>query len=1221
MTEHEAHPKRRLASSGALVLIAILLFFGLPTVLHAQIDTGGLTGTVTDSTGAKIVGAQVTLTNTDTTVAIKTYTTSTGTYVFGSVKAGSYSLNATSKGFKAYRANGIQVHVQQTNSLDIQLQVGDATEQVTVSTSAALIQTEDATVGQTIDGQTMNDMPLNGRDWASLGQISAGVTTTAGGAAGGGNFVVNGVNYWQNDYRLDGIDNNVEMYGGQTGSNATVTPPPDAVQEFKLQTGDFNAEFGHSTGGVINAVIKSGGNQVHGDLWEYVRNTILDANDYFNKNQTTIAPRSPYHQNQFGGTVGGPVYLGKIYDGRNKSFFFFDYQGTRIISPEPSTVSVPTALEQSSGFTNLTDLLTYSNSASTPAQKDSLGRSFLQGTVFDPATTRMVPAGAVDQVSGLLNTSGSAIAVRDPFFTGSSMNGITNFTTLASELNQISSNRLDSNAVKLMGVYPKPTAAGITNNYHQNGAQTNTINQFDIRGDQNFGTKDIVFGVFNFWHYDIKNPGSLPGIADGGGWATGDNPSPHYAVAAGYTHLVSPDVVNEFHFGFGHDIDNILPNESSTMGIPAQYGIQGLPQVPLNGGLPTISIGGLQGLGIAGWMPTIRTIYYTELADSVTKVYGGHALKAGAQVDKINGNITQPTYGRGDFNFSGQYSDIPYSGNGVAAIADILVTPGAPTAAGGIPNLGGVSSYSGSAFSNVKDERYYMGLYLQDDWKVTPKLTLNLGVRWDFNTPYKEVDGKQANFIPSGSGNGVGGTYYIPNKTCNTTRSASFNALLAKDAITVDCIPSLYTGMSQFTNYAPRIGFAYHFLPKVVVRGGYGIAYGALGNIGFGGTLGQNYPFSFTINSPSSNSTQPVILPNGATATMENTFGAIDLTNPASVTPANGIGLFGRQWNYQTPYTQTMNLAFQFQLDRNDAISVGYVGALGRHLDNTSSTNQPSQIVAPGANEIAYVPDPDFQIGAGFNNTNGTSSYNGMQLNFNRQMSHGLSVVSNYTFSKCFTDQSTQGSGAGYRAPWLPGFGIKGDYGLCSSDAKSVFHLAGTYKLPIGRGGDLLANANRVTDLMLGGWSANFIFTEQSGQPFTIGCPVSTTAFFGCNANVVAGQNIYAGPHNSKQWLNPAAFATPPVATATSATFASLGGKPMQARGPAYTNLDASLFKNFNITEKTKLQFRAEAFNFTNSIQFGNPGNLNYTNASNFSAITSERGTPREVQLALKLSY
>jgi hypothetical protein len=1226
MTQHITHFLGRLVLRSVFALITVLLLIGLPRPLHGQVDTGSLTGTVTDSTGAKIVGALITLRNTDSGVVVKVPTTTTGTYFFGGLKAGTYSLEATQNGFKTYKTVGIQIHVQQKENIDIQLQVGVNSESVTVTTTdAALIQTEDATLGQTVDKETVDEMPLNGRNWASLGQIAAGVTTattSVGGNAGMASaawYVVNGVNFWQNDFRLNGINNNVEVYGGSQGNtNASITPPPDAIQEFKLQTGDFSAEFGHSAGGVINAVIKSGGNRVRGDLWEYVRNNDFDANDYFNKQNGL--PRSPYHQNQFGGTVGGPVFIPKLYDGRNKTFFFFDYQGTRIVQPNGSTSTVPTALKTSSGFTNLEDLITYSNGATTPPQTDALGRIFPLGTVFDPATTRTVAANSVEPISGLQNTSSSGVSVRDPFYTGGSVGGITDFTTMASRLNQLPANRLDQNAIKILGLFPAPKTAGISNNYYQNAGGTSTTNQYDIRIDQNFGTKDVLFGVFDRQNLEFTVPNSLPGIANGQGFGFGTNPTPDYAVAVGYSHTFTPTLVNELHFGFNHDVANVIPNEGNTMGIPAQFGIKGIPQVPGNGGLPMINIGGLSGLGVAGWVPTIQTIYSTELSDNVTKVYGSHAFKVGYQLDILQGDIIQPAYAKGSFNYSGQFTSIPDIGYNTTGIADALLIP-APSSVGGVTNVGGLSSYGGSNYAAVNDRRYYMGTYFQDDWKVTPLLTLNLGIRWDRTTPYAEVDGKQANFIGSNGGNGLGGIYYIPNNTCKTPMSTSFSTLLAKDGISVKCISGLTTGNAQYSNFAPRVGFAYRFLPRAVIRGGYGIAYGALGNIGFGGTLGTNYPFNFNIGGSAPNSTTPLLLSNGATATMENTFAVIDLQDPISVNPANGIGLYGRQFNFQTPYTQTMNLAVQFQLGQTDAIQVGYVGTLGRHLDVQGTTNSPSAIVAPGANLYSYIPNPDFGPSSSYETTNGASAYNALQVIYTRQLSHGLSVLANYTFSKCFSDQAVINVGHGLRAQWLPGFGIKGDYALCDTDATQVVHVSGTYQMPVGRGRQFLARANKATDLVLGGWAFNYIITDQGGQPFTIGCPVSTTAFFGCNANVVAGQNLYAGAHNQKQWLNPAAFATPPIATAASATVASLGGKAMQARGPSYINLDASIFKDFHLNEQTKLQFRAEAFNLANHPQFNNPGNLDYTNASNFSEITSERGTRRLVQFALKLYY
>jgi hypothetical protein len=415
-------------------------------------------------------------------------------------------------------------------------------------------------------------------------------------------------------------------------------------------------------------------------------------------------------------------------------------------------------------------------------------------------------------------------------------------------------------------------------------------------------------------------------------------------------------------------------------------------------------------------------------------------------------------------------------------------------------------------------------------------------------------------------------------------------------------------------------------MPRAVVRGGYGIAYGALGNIGFGGTLATNYPYSFNIflNAPSSVSPMQATGTNGATATIENALLNLNVQDPANVSTA-GVALYGRQYDFQTPYTQTMNLTVQYQLSSVDAVQAGYVGALGRHLDALGGSNEPSALLPPGADLYANIPNPDFGSYASYETTNAASNYNSLQVVYSRQMSHGLAMLANWTYSRCATDQLGLGQGlgttGGYRAQWLPGFGITGDLQKCDTDAKHVVHISGSYELPFGKGREFISHANTATDLILGGWDVNYIFTGQGGQPFTIPCAVSTVSFFGCNANVVNGEGLYTGGHKQKQWLNPAAFATPPVGTAGSATIVSLGGQAGQARGPAYFNLDASIFKNFRITEDLRLQFRAEGFNVANHAQFDKPGNLNYTSASNFSQITSERGMPRVFQLALKLYY
>jgi hypothetical protein len=1234
MSDHQnVHGKKVFPGIGPLLLVLAVLL-GTTLNLNAQIATGGITGTVTDSSGAKVVAATITLTNTSSGVATRAITTSTGTYVFNAVLAGTYSLQATQKGFKTFTATGIEIHVQQTDTLDIQLEVGSISENVTVSTDPAVIQTEDATLGQTISETSMDDMPLNGRNWASLGMLAAGTTTATTAAASGTNptgsasstmFAVNGTSYWQNDFRLNGIDNNVEFYGGsEAGSNASITPPPDAIQEFKLQSGDYSAEFGHSTGAVINAVVKSGGNRISGDLWEYVRNTDFDANDYFSK-QAGI-PRAPYHQNQYGGTVGGPVLIPKIYNGRNKTFFFVDMQATRIIVPIASTNTVPTSLQRTSGFSNLSDLITYSNNAGTAPQQDGLGRKFPLGAVFDPSTTRQVAAGAIDPVSGLHNTSDASIWVRDPFFGGQSIAGITDFTSPSAEsqMNQLPGSLIDPNMVTLLNLFPEPTSSGISNNYYQSASGTRNINQYDVRIDQNFGTKDTLFGVYSLWHLHMHTPTPLPGIADGGYYGLGTEDHPHWAVATGYSHTFTPTLVNEFHFGINHSQDNIVADEAYTYGLPAKYGIPGVAQNPGNGGLPIISIGSLTELGVGGWTPTLATIRSEELADNVTKVYGSHTFKTGYQWDRLEGDLVQPGWGRGGFYYNGQFSTIPAIGSNITAIADALLIP-QPSSVGGPDYEGGLNQVNASNYAPANEHRYYMGAYFQDDWKVTPKLTLNLGLRWDLTTPYAENNGRQSNFIGGGNGNGPGGTLYVPTETCGKGVSAAFNAQLAADGITTKCVSGLNTGEYQTKNFAPRVGFAYRLMPRAVIRGGYGIAYGALGNIGFGGTLATNYPYSFNIFLSAASSVSPMVATGtgGATATIENSLANLNVQDPANVSTA-GIGLYGRQYDFQTPYTQTMNLSVQYQLSHADAIQAAYVGALGRHLDVLGSHNSPSVLLPPGADLYANIPNPDFQPNSNYETTNGASSYNSLQIVYSRQMSRGLMLLGNWTYSRCEQDQLGLGQGvSSYRAEWLPGFGPKGDFQRCDTDAKHVVHVSGSYDLPFGRGRQFMANAGRAADLALGGWDINFIYTDQGGQPFTIPCAVSTVSFFGCNANVVSGQDLYKGGHTQKQWLNPNAFATPPIATADSATIASLGGEGAQARGPRYTNVDASLFKNFRITEQTKLQFRAEAFNLANHPQFDNPpsSNLNYTSASNFSQITSERGLYRVLQLALKLYY
>ncbi len=1228
--QHSVHAAMQLCLS-----LAFFAFLALAAPLSAQIDTGGITGTVHDPSGAVIAGATITLTNDATGVSLTTRSTATGTYSFTGVLPGTYAIKAEASGFEAYVVHPVAVHVQQVQTIDFPLAAGSVQQTVTVTAATPLLQAESAALGQTVTTQAVNDLPLATRDWGSLAQLSAGVATAPAGnpSADSGStqsayFSVNGINTWQNDFRLDGINDNIEMYGGSyTLTNAAIVPPPDAVEEFKVQTGDFNAEFGHSTGGVVNAAIKSGTNGFHGDAWEYLRNDAFNANYFFNRTCTsagdcTSGAIPEYRQNLFGVTVGGPIV-------KDKLFFFGDYQGGRYILPVPATSTVPTENMVNSGFTNLQDNITYNSGTGT----DAIGRTFPHGAILDPATTREIPADGVDPVTGLSGTPGSY--VRDPFYGCSAGGGCqsfagnttTNFTGSAQEalLNILPTSRLDSNAVKLLGVYPAPTSAGLANNFLYVPKEDHTTNTYDIRIDDVINDKNMLFGVFDRSYYSTVVPSSLPGVAVGETGGRNDT-LPAYAWAVGYTRIITPTLTNDMHVGMVHSDKLQQSFYGDTFGIPAQYGIQGIQQVANNGGLPPITINGLTHLGVGNYTPTLQYVWSLEWVDGLTKIYRSHAFKMGIQIDDIQGNISQPPQGRGDFNFNGQYTDIPNKNASFNGIGDLLVTP-MPSTVGGVDYVGGMSSFSGSNIAATDDNRWYWGAYFQDDWKITPNLTANLGLRWDYFTPYAETRGYQANFIPTG-GNGTPGIYYMSKQGCAVARSNSFNALLTSSNITLDCINSLALGNAQKANFAPRIGFAYRITPRLVARGGYGIAYGALGNLGYGGTLGTNYPFVYTASFNSPDSQHPLLLSNGDPATMEEAFTTVDFQSPTSNSGA-GLDLYGRQYNFQTPYVQVQNLTLQDQFTTHDAISVGYVGTEGRHLDNLGYNNGNTQILPVSANPQNYIPYPSFARNATYETTNATSSYNSFQTTYEHQMSSGLYMLANWTWSKCLSDQHTEASqNQQYRAQWLPGFGIAKDYALCDTDATHIVHVAGTYNLPFGRGRAFMNNANKATDLILGGWVVNGIYSYQSGQPTTVTCPVSTSEF-GCFANLVPGQGLYSGPHNYTEWLNPAAFAQPPQATAVGqADYSPLGGGGQQVRGPDFANLDSSILKDFHISESLRLQFRAEAFNTTNTPPFGQPGNLsNFENVkAGFATITSTKNSnenqgARTLQFALKLFY
>lgn len=1224
----------KIKSTSALLVALLLGLCAAP--LWGQIEVGRVTGTVTDASGAVVNGATVTLTNNATGV-VATQMTANGVYVFTAVQPGTYTVRVEAAGFATHVTDNVVVNVQKTDTVDAQLSPGKVTEQVVVNTTAPLLQTETADVGQTIDSIAVNDMPLNGRQWSSLGMLAAGVNSVnpnaseAGWGAPGGPadkvYSINGQADGNNDFRLNGVADMTGFFD----PGAAFQPPPDAIEEFKIQNSDYSAELGRGTAGVVNAVVKSGTNQLHGDLWDYWRNDALDAQSYFSAQQNQPLPE--LRQNQFGGTVGGPVYIPHVYDGRNKTFFFFDFQELRAISGSGLfQTTVPTNLMQSSGFTNLNELITYGTGTNT----DALGRVFPTGTILDPATTRAIGAGATDSITGLTNTSSGTVSVRDPFYSGS-LAGVTNFTTPAieSQLNMLPAGRLDPNALKLLSLFPAPTntANYYSGNFFKNVDSTAVNPQIDLRIDHNFNERNIVSGFYSWSNQQSVTPPALPEVLAGsqGGSLGNEN----WSGSGSYTHVFSNTLTNEVRIGYIKEYFTSIPTIANQLGVPAQYGIAGIPQFAGNGGLPNISIGGLSSLGPGGWASTVSTEHTIQIIDNLTKIKGKHVLKAGVDINKFEGDIFQPVWGRGYMDFGGQYTDVPNLNNGTTGIAQFLLSPIA-SSVGGTGFVGGPDNiiYSNSAFTN--DHRSYIGGYVEDAWKVTPTFTLNLGLRYDLFTPYADDNGRQANIIPNNGGDGPGGAYYIPEQACGTSMNPAFEQLLNQDGIRLVCSSGLNTGTYGKKNFAPRLGISKRITPKWVLRAGSGITYGQLDSIGYGPNISQNYPFLWTVSYNAQNSVTPLRFPNPQTGTLSTLEEGISPINPASVDP-HGLTLQSRYpFDQATPYTIGWNFTNQYELTHNDSVQVGYVGNVSRHLTSLIGVlnGQPSQLLLPGTSLVAqtpgapnFIPFPDFGQGGSFHATTGASAYNSAQVTYQHRFNSGLQVLANYTFAHCLSDGDPQEGGPGVRAYFLPGFGQRAEYTNCIEQVNQTIHFSGTYKLPYGVG--MHWQGNRATNAVLGNWQINWIYMHQTGNYFTAGCTVATTSGLGCNADVTG--DPYAGAHNVNHWMNASAFANPAVPTAADATptgvllnqqdFALLGGRALTLEGPSWYNIDASVFKDFHLSETRYFQFRAEAYNMLNNPQFNSPGDLNFISDPNFAKISSVRNGGRIMQLALKFYF
>jgi hypothetical protein len=1168
------------------VAVLILVSTLLAGNASAQVDAGSIRGQVTDSSGAAVPLAEVTILNEATGTKQSVKTDGTGNYSFAPVRIGSYTISAEMPGFDRQVQEHVRVDIQQERAVALALRTGSVQQSVVVSDTTSLLQTENASVGQVLGQQQINDLPLNGRNYFFLAQLSAGVTfgqKDSRGEDSNGRFTANGVRATQNDYLLDGIDNNSSIISAQNGKDYVIQTPVDALSEFKVQTNNYNAEFGRAAGAVLNATVKSGTNKLHGDAWEFLRNDALDANDYF-LNQAGLT-KPEFHRNQFGVAVGGPVLVPHLYNGRNRTFFFGDYEGTRSSQGNAITGTVPTNLERNSQFTNFSDLVSLQSGND---KADALGHVYPLGTILDPASTAKT----------------GTTYVRTPISGGT---------------NIIAGNRIDPNAVALLNLLPAPTNSALLNNYVTDPIYEDTFHSFDIRIDQVLGKSDYLFGRYSFNYHSQNHPGIFTdygnGYADGGNSSSQSNFTDRAQnVSIGYTHTFSPRLANDLRVGVNREHVLWLQPNGDTYGIPAQFGIQGVPQTTNNGGLPQFAVGSLTNFGSFNSLLSNKYGTTPQVNDDLTFNLGRHSIKVGYEQQRIYFPFTQPPQSRGNLTFNGEFTSVYGQTDTTTGIAQMLLLPTGPL------NLAGANSVKLSNFVEHSTVRNYLGSYVQDDWKATPHVTVNMGLRYDYYGFLYDQHGQLANFVPGP--NRVGGTFYVtPQLSPNIP--ATFATALANEGISIQTLSGSLAKV-QHLNFAPRVGVSDRFTDRFVMRAGFGIFYGGIEDIGGGALPTENFPVEYTVTRTATNAATPITADNSI-GLLETTFANLPLA-PSTVNPA-GLPIIGYQYNAATPYVEGFNLSFEYQITPTLAVSVGYDGSQGRHIVTQANSNSVGILLPAGTTTTPYLPYQQTALtGDTVSMTEGSSNYNALLVNLEQRPWHGITFLTNFALQKDLTDarEPLEGDIGSYRAPYLPGFGIGRDLALADFNVHRVFHFSGTYELPYGVGKQFGGTANRLTQAVLGGWSTNFIVTAQDGQPLTVACAVTNAAGIGCNANLVPGVSPYAGS-SVAHFLNAAAFATPPpVTTIGQSDISPLGGGPTQVTGPPFRRLDMSLFKQFHFPRQTYAEFRAEVFNVTNTPNFANPTTLLYTNTASFAQIVGTRDSPndpREIQLAVKFYF
>jgi hypothetical protein len=1137
-----------------------LLVLSLP----AAAQTGGISGTVKDPSDAAIAGATVVLTTQDTNARRTQTTGNTGFYSFPELPPALYRLEVEAQGFKRFVRANITVDVAHNVAIDPKLEIGQASESVNVVAETSLLETNTSSLGQVVDNREINDLPLIGRNTLALIGLTTGTTPIGDfgnipartNAYAQGFFSTNGSQVLSNETLIDGSPANGAVFNAPA-----FVPVTDAVSEFKVQTNSLAAEFGRSGGGAVNMVTKNGTNEFHGSLYDFYRTYKLDANTWFANRGGRALPFNDLKQ--FGGTIGGPVLLPRVYNGHNKLFFFFNYEGLRERRGVTQLTNVPTAAQLAGIFP-----------ASLP--------------IYDPLSTRPDPSRAGQYM-------------RDPF-----------------EGNVIPANRIDTVAAHVRNFYRAPNTGGPGanfNNFFGSGSAPNVQNQYTGRMDYFISQSKRIYGRVS-WS-DVQR-GGVDFFGNGADWVNPGGGGVSLLFGArnaslNYTDTAAPTVLIDLRFGY---VRSYLVKSPALTGI--DLASLGFPASFVNSiffdALPAFQPSGYQSLAPATSDLIHRFDNTYTYAGSVTKIHGTHTIKSGADFRFIPIGELQPNAPQGVFNFNAAFTGanpLAASTSSGSSLASFLL---------GYPSSGSID-YN----PEVSVSSRYFAAYVQDDWKISRALTLNIGLRYEVETGRNERYNRLSWFDP-GAINPIGQQVRLPNLRGGLEFAGVGGNSARQKRLDTD-------------NFAPRLGLAWNPLAKTVVHAGAGIFYLPLTGDDTGRSLGSEGYFAATafVSSldggvtPADKLSNP--FPNGLNQPTGSSLGLKTLL---------GQDIIPVFHDDRTAYVAQWNFSVQQELPHQWLVEAAYAGSKSTRLPVDIQLNQlPDQYLALGTGLLQQVPNPFFGlITVGtlaqktltqgqllrpfpeFGNVSvhavheGDASYHSLQLKLRRRFGHGFSMLAGYTASKLLTDAGSRLS-INFANPGSQNTNnLRGEKAFSNIDVPQRFTLAYNWELPLGQGHALLGS-NRVIGKIAGGWQINGVTTAQRGFPLGLGTSVNQTNSYGGGSrpNNNGTSAALSGDIESRlnRYFNTSVFSQPPAFT-----FGNVARDLPDVRAPGYVTFDFSVFKNTRFLERYNLQFRAEAFNALNHPNFGGPA-LTF-GAGGFGSIGGT-GAARLMQLALKVQF